>query len=102
MVTTAGDQKIPTTLTLILEGDMNNVTGHVMVQGVRIDFSSIEVSGKKVEFVMPGAALGMPGDLEFTLEIKGDTASGSGISPMGPFTIKGNRVGGSAEPEVQR
>jgi len=100
MVTTVGDQKIPTTL--ILEGDMNNVTGHLLVQGMRIDFSSIEVSGKKVEFVLPGVTLGMPGDLEFSLEIKGDTASGSGTSPMGPFTIKGNRVGGSAEPEVQR
>jgi len=100
MVTTVGDQKIPTTL--ILEGDMNNVTGHLLVQGMRIDFSSIEVSGKKVEFVLPGVTLGMPGDLEFSLEIKGDVATGSGTSPMGPFTIKGNRVGGSAEPEVQR
>ena len=100
MVTTAGDQKIPTTI--VLEGDMNNVTGHLLVQGARIDFSSIEVSGKKVEFVLPGVSLGMPGDLEFSLEIKGDVASGSGTSPMGPFTIKGNRVGGSKDPEVQR
>jgi imidazolonepropionase-like amidohydrolase len=99
MVTTAGDQKIPTTL--ILEGDMNDISGHLLVQGMRIDFSSIEVSGKKVEFVFPGVSLGMPGDLEFTLEIKGDTASGTGTSPMGPFTIKGNRVGGG-DPEVQR
>ncbi len=100
MITVIGDQKIPSTL--VLEGDMNNITGHLLVQGMRIDFSSIEVSGKKVEFVLPGATLGMPGDLEFTLEIKGDTASGSGTSPMGPFTIKGTRVSGSPEPEVQR
>lgn len=100
MVVDAGDQKIP--LTLILEGDMNNVSGYLEAQGVRVEFSSIEVSGKKVEFAFSSAALGMPGEFSFTLEIKGDTASGPGNSPMGPFTIKGRRVSGSPEPEEQR
>jgi imidazolonepropionase-like amidohydrolase len=101
MVVEAGDQKIPTKL--ILEGDMNNVSGYLEVMGQRVEFSSIEVSGKKVEFVFSGASLGMPGDLSFTLEIKGDSASGPGNSPAGPFTIKGRRVSGpSGEPEVRR
>ncbi len=100
MVVDAGEQKIP--LTLILEGDMNNVSGYLEAQGVRVEFSSIEVSGKKVEFAFSGLTLGIPGDISFTLEIKGDSASGPGDSPMGPFTIKGRRVSGSPEPEVQR
>lgn len=97
MVVNAGDQKIP--LTLVLTGDMNNVEGHFEAQGVQIPFTSIEVSGKKVEFVFSGAPMGMPGDLSFTLSIKGDSASGPGMSPFGPFTIKGTRTS-KPSPEV--
>ena len=58
--------------------------------------------GKKVEFTFLAPELGIPGELSFTLEIKGDSASGPGISLAGPFSIKGRRVSKPSSPEVSR
>ena len=44
----------------------------------------------------------MPGTIKFNLKITGNSASGSGTSPAGNFTIKGERTSAPpAAPEVK-
>ena len=47
--------------------------------------------------------MGMPGTISFTLTISGNSATGSGSSPRGNFTLKGDRTSGPpSSPEVAR
>ncbi len=91
LVVEAGEgQRIPITLTLA--GAAPSLTGSVSAQGQVIELASAEVSGAEVEVSFDGAGFGMPGTISFTLEIAGDTAEGSGMSPSGPFTLSGTRT----------
>ena len=62
-----------------------------------LSLSSAMVSGTSLEVSFDSTAMGMPGSITFTLEIRGDQAEGNGTSPSGPFTISGSRA---AQPEA--
>ncbi|MCP4203375.1 MAG: amidohydrolase family protein [bacterium] len=98
-MTTGDSDTLPAVM--ILEGNAKNLSGTVTdPEGNRIPLSRAEVSGERLEVVFDGTAHGTPGDIEFHLDIKGDSGTGHGTSPTGSFTIKGTR---STEPtEVTR
>ena len=96
-VITGDGQQIPAVMTL--EGDAAGLSGTMSdPEGNEISLSSAEVSGSRLEVSFDGTAYGMPGTISFTLDVEGDSGSGSGTSPAGPFTIKGTR----SAPEVIR
>ncbi len=97
-VTTGDGQTLPAVM--VLTGDAANLSGTISdPDGNQVPLSSASVSGMRLEIVFDGTAYGMPGDIEFTMDIEGDSGSGSGTSPAGEFTIKGQR---SETPEVIR
>lgn len=97
----AGGQTIP--LTLKLEGKADALTGQVLGPAGAIPLSSVDVSGDTVEMSFDAGRMGMPGTITFTLTISGNSATGSGTSPRGNFTLKGDRTSGPpSSPEVAR
>lgn len=97
IVTTGDGQTLPAVM--ILTGDATSLTGTISdPDGNQVDLTSASVSGTKLEIVFDGTPYGMPGNIEFTLDIEGDSGSGAGMSPFGEFTIKGTREA----PEVTR
>ncbi|MFQ5528461.1 MAG: amidohydrolase family protein [Thermoanaerobaculia bacterium] len=96
-VTTGDGQTLPAVM--ILTGEADSLEGTISdPEGNQVPISSATVSGTKLEIVFDGTPYGMPGDIEFDLNIEGDSGSGDGMSPAGPFTIKGTREA----PEVTR
>lgn len=84
--------------TLILEGETTSLSGTITdPTGNPIPLARAVVSGSRLEIAFDGAAYGMPGDVEFFLEIDGDKGSGDGTSPDGPFTLKASRSIGPTE-----
>ncbi len=97
LIISAGDQRMPMSMELV--GTMEDLSGSISTPAGKLPFSSVEVSGKKVEVTFDGASLGMPGTFTFTMSVKGDTARGAGTGPPGSFTFKGKRT---SKPEVER
>jgi imidazolonepropionase-like amidohydrolase len=94
-VETPDGQQIP--VRLVLAGEAVSLSGTISAMGSdALALAGAEVSGSTVEISFDGSGMGMPGTVTFTLEIDGDEAAGSGVSPRGPFTITGSR---SASPE---
>ncbi len=91
--------KIP--VTLVLSGEVSNLSGTIGAQGGQLPLTSAEVSGKAVEISFDSTPFGMPGTISFKLQIDGETATGKGISPRGPFSLTGKRTE-KPEPEVMR
>ncbi len=74
--------------TLILEGEATSLSGTISdPAGNPIPLARAVVSGVRLEITFDGTAYGMPGDVEFFLDIEG----GDGTSPDGAFTIKATR-----------
>lgn len=86
----AGGQNLP--VTLELTGKADNLSGSLTTMGGALNLERAEVSGNTLEVAFDGSRLGMPGTIEFTLTIDGESATGSGISPRGNFTISGERT----------
>ena len=63
----------------------------VTAAGKTIDVD-VAVSGSRIEVSFDGAGLGFPGPITMSLEVKEDSATGSGSGPRGPFTVTGART----------
>jgi hypothetical protein len=85
-------------LTLEVAGRAGALSGSLSAMGKKLVPSSIEVSGSQLDVEFDGGAFGMPGTFSFTLELSGDSASGSGSSPRGSFTLDGSRSAKPAGP----
>ena len=97
LIIAAGENRLPVTMELV--GTMDDLSGSISTPAGQLPFSSVEVSGKKVEITFDGSSLGMPGTFTFNMSVKGDTARGAGTGPPGSFTFKGKRT---SKPEVKR
>ncbi len=95
-VKTSDGQEVP--LTLEVAGRAGALTGSLTVMGKKLTPGSIDVSGSQLEVEFDGGGIGMPGSFSFSLEISGDTASGSGTSPGGSYTLDGSRSAKPAGP----
>jgi hypothetical protein len=89
LVATMGGTDYPSTL--VVSGQPGSLTGTLKLHGQDIP-ATVSQSGSNVTVTFPGDALGMPGTVRFTLNIKGEHATGDGTTPTGPFTISGNRT----------
>ncbi len=76
---------------LEITGKADAPKGKLTAAGKTIDVD-VTVSGSKIEISFDGAALGVPGPVSMSLEIKEDIATGSGSGPHGPFTVTGSRT----------
>jgi hypothetical protein len=83
-----------------ITGELGNLSGSTSVMGNTLPLSSVSVSGSTLEVVIDSSSLGAPGEIVLRLDIEGESASGSGDSPMGSFSVSGRRTSGP--PEVQR
>jgi imidazolonepropionase-like amidohydrolase len=90
-----GDNQLP--VTMVLEGEAPDLTGHLKVMGAEIQLTGARVSGTSVIIDFDGAGFGIPGPFTMTLEITGDRADGSGDGPPGPYGVRGTRVSGPPE-----
>ncbi|MDX1997001.1 MAG: amidohydrolase family protein [Thermoanaerobaculia bacterium] len=90
----AGGQQIPATVEIT--GKVPSLAGTMTVMGQKMTLSSVEVSGKAVEFSFEGGGAGMPGLFTLTMNLDGDRASGTGSGPPGPFTFRGQRTSSPA------
>jgi hypothetical protein len=88
-IKTADGQEI--TAALDVAGKAGKLSGSLSVMGRKATLSSVEVSGSQLEVDFDGASFGMAGAFSFSLEISGDSASGSGTSPRGAFTLDATR-----------
>ncbi len=95
----AGGQTI--NMTLKLEGKAEALKGQLLGPAGAIELQSAETSGDTVEVTFDSSNLGMPGQVKFTLKISGNSASGSGSSPRGNFTLTAERSSAPpSSPEV--
>jgi imidazolonepropionase-like amidohydrolase len=95
-IKTGDGQEISSTLEIA--GRAGKLTGSVSAMGRKATLSSAEVSGNLLEVEFDGASFGMSGAFSFSLEISGDSASGSGTSPQGSFTLDATRSAKPAGP----
>lgn len=86
---------------LVIQGELGNLSGTIGSSAGAVPLTSAEVSGKALEVVFDSTPFGLPGSIQFKLNIEGESASGSGMSPQGPFRLKGQRTSQS-DPEVER
>lgn len=82
---------------LVIQGEIGDLSGTISLAAGSLPLASIDVSGKSVEASYDSTPMGMPGTIQFKLNIDGESANGSGTSPQGPFRLTGKRV---ATPEV--
>ena len=87
--------KIP--VQLVIQGEIGSLSGTIGSSAGTLPLGSVEVSGKAVEIAFDSTPFGMPGTIQIKLNVAGETASGSGTSPQGPFRLTGKRV---STPEV--
>lgn len=97
-VTTGDGETIPAVLTI--SGKVPDLSGTVSSPTGDVELESVEVSGSTLEVSFSGASYGMQGSIELSVEVDGDSASGSGTTPDGSFTVKGTRT--AQEPEALR
>ena len=84
---------------LVLEGAAVALSGTIGAEGMRVELSTLIVSGDSLEIAFDGSSFDIPGTISMDVTIEGDAMSGSGQSPMGPFTVSGHRTSTST-PEV--
>lgn len=82
-----------------LTGSVDDMSGTVSALGGSLPLTEAVVSDDTVRLAMDSSAIGMPGTITFNLTIEGDSCSGDGTSPQGPFEVSGTRTAGPA-PEV--
>lgn len=96
-VKTDDGQDLPSTLELT--GKAEALKGKLSAMGKTLDVD-VSVSGSKVEVAFDGAGLGFPGAITLSLDVQGDTATGSGHGPGGAFTITGTRTAKPSGPKL--
>ncbi len=79
-------------VTVELTGSVEDLGGSIGTPAGSLPFESAVVSGDAVELELDGTPLGMPGTISFTMNVDGDSATGSGQAPPGPFTLKATRT----------
>jgi hypothetical protein len=95
-VTTEDGQTLAATLTL--EGMVASLSGSISEpSGGVVALSAASVSGDRLEVEFEGTSYGLPGPIEFFLDIEGDSGAGSGTTSAGSFTIKATRSSGPTE-----
>jgi hypothetical protein len=87
---------------MVISGSIDSLSGSMNAMGNSLPINRAEVSGKTLEVAIDSSSMGAPGEIVMRLEIDGDSASGSGDSPMGSFTVSGRRTGGPPGNEVDR
>lgn len=79
---------------LKLSGKAPVLSGEFVVMGMPVPLAEARVSGKRLKVRIDGAGLGMPGNINFSLDIDGERATGKGSSPMGSFGLSARRTSG--------
>ena len=79
-------------VTVIISGTIDDLSGTIASQMGELPLTSVDVSGKNIDFAMDSTPLGMPGSITFSMAVSGETSSGTGDSPQGSFTFKGKRT----------
>ena len=79
------------TVALEIAGKAGKLTGSISAMGRKIPLTSAEISGNELDVEFDGASFGAAGTFSFSLELSGDSASGSGSSPRGNFTLDATR-----------
>ena len=99
-VVTGDGQEMTAVLEII--GKVPDLSGVLsMGAGMELPLASVEVSGATLRISFDGTPLGMPGSIDFEMDVEGDSAAGSGTSPPGPFSVKATRIA-KPEPEEDR
>lgn len=75
-----------------VSGSVESPTGSFSMMGQQIPVKDITVSGKTAIVTLDAAAVGAPGEITLRMNIDGDSASGSGDSPMGTFSFTARRT----------
>lgn len=88
--------------TVELSGTADELSGSIGTPLGSLPFQSATVSGDTVELELDGTPMGMPGIINFSMTIDGDSARGSGQAPPGPFTLTATRTAKPDDPEVLR
>lgn len=101
LIVNAGTMTIPMSLKLV--GKAEELSGEMITEAGPIPLSSVETSGDTVEISFDAGRMGLPGTVKFNLKISGNSATGSGSSPRGNFTVSGDRTSSpSTPPQVIR
>ena len=75
-----------------VSGSVESPTGSFSMMGQQIPVKDITVSGKTAIVTLDAAAVGAPGEITLRMNIDGDSATGSGDSPMGTFSFTARRT----------
>ena len=75
-----------------VSGTVENPSGTFELMGQLVPVKDITVSGKTAIVTLDAAAVGAPGDITLRMNIDGDSATGSGDSPMGTFSFTARRT----------
>ncbi|MEM8994163.1 MAG: amidohydrolase family protein, partial [Acidobacteriota bacterium] len=94
----AGDETMRVQMTLT--GSVDALEGSIGTPLGSLPLEDAYVSGDTVEIVLDSTPLGMAGTVTFSMSIDGDSASGPGTSPEGPFTFTAVRIAGQEAPEA--
>ncbi|MEM1177676.1 MAG: amidohydrolase family protein [Acidobacteriota bacterium] len=84
---------------MTLTGTVDSLEGTVGTPMGALPLDDVYVSGDTVEVAIDSTPLGMPGVVTMSMSIDGDSASGPGTSPQGPFTFTAERTAGPEAPE---
>ncbi|MEO1085049.1 MAG: amidohydrolase family protein [Acidobacteriota bacterium] len=85
---------------MTLTGTVEDLDGSIGTPMGSLPLQDAYVSGDTVEVAIDSTPLGMPGTVTFSMSIEGDSASGPGTAPQGPFTFTAERIAGPEEPEA--
>lgn len=80
------------TVQLTLTGSVEELDGLIGTPMGSLPLSDAYVSADTVEIALDSTPLGMPGSITLSMSIDGDSASGPGTSPQGPFTFTAERT----------
>ncbi len=81
---------------LVLSGPPSRMEGKMTVMGNETTVSEARVSGKQLQLRVEGGQ----GTTSINLDIDGDRARGTGSSPFGEFSVRGQRTPGPGDEEV--
>lgn len=87
-------------VTVELTGSVDDLSGTVGTPAGALPFASAVVSGETVELELDGTPMGMPGVISFNMKVDGDSATGTGQAPPGPFTLTATRTA-KPDPETR-
>lgn len=88
------------TVTLVLTGTVDNLSGSVGTPLGSLPLDEAYVSGNTVEVSFNATVLGL-GTVTMSMTVDGESATGSGTTADGPFEVTAERVAQSETPELQ-